>query len=101
MLCSPEHPRYTWRVLVQDWLSEMTMTMHGTGNIKNTEQLLIVRSFVEELNHTMFAKNFRDCFEPGIAFASGQHALRSTCCIVSLDLRNIEWIPSLFTPLIK
>jgi hypothetical protein len=54
-------------VIVGDWLSEMTMTMHGTGKIKNTEQMLAARSFEERLNHAMFAENFMDCFEPAIA----------------------------------
>lgn len=54
-------------VIVGDWLSEMTMTMHGTGKIKNTEQMLAARSFEEKLNHAMFAENFMDCFEPAIA----------------------------------
>lgn len=54
-------------VIVGDWLSEMTMTMHGTGKIRNTEQMLAARSFEEKLNHAMFAENFMDCFEPAIA----------------------------------
>ncbi|KAF2031223.1 hypothetical protein EK21DRAFT_111259 [Setomelanomma holmii] len=53
-------------VIVGDWLSEMTMTMHGTGKIKNTEQMLAARSFEEKLNHAMFAENFMDYFEPAI-----------------------------------
>ncbi|KAH7384184.1 hypothetical protein DE146DRAFT_759975 [Phaeosphaeria sp. MPI-PUGE-AT-0046c] len=54
-------------VIVGDWLSEMTMTMHGTGKIRNTEQMLAAHSFEEKINHAMFAENFMDCFEPAIA----------------------------------
>lgn len=43
------------------------MTMHGTGKIKNTEQMLAAHTFEEKLSHTMFAENFMDCFEPAIA----------------------------------
>lgn len=53
-------------VIVGDWLSEMTMTMHGTGKIKNTAQMLEARTFEEKLNHAMFAENFMDCFTPAI-----------------------------------
>ena len=47
-------------VIVGDWLSEMTMTMHGTGKLRNKEQMLEARSFEEKLNYAMFAENFRD-----------------------------------------
>ncbi|KAF1847066.1 DUF1446-domain-containing protein [Cucurbitaria berberidis CBS 394.84] len=53
-------------VIVGDWLSEMTMTMHGTGKIKNKEQMLQARTFEDKLNHAMFAENFMDCFTPAI-----------------------------------
>src|ERR1700753_4072862 len=54
-------------VIVGDWLSEMTMTIHGTGKIRNLEanagkQL----SFEEEAANAMYAENFMDCFEPAI-----------------------------------
>ncbi|CAN9201082.1 unnamed protein product [Alternaria alternata] len=53
-------------VIVGDWLSEMTMTMHGTGKLRNKEQMLQARSFEEKLNYAMFAENFMDCFTPAI-----------------------------------
>jgi hypothetical protein len=53
-------------VIVGDWLSEMTMTMHGTGKLRNREQMLQARSFEEKLNYAMFAENFMDCFTPAI-----------------------------------
>jgi hypothetical protein len=54
-------------VIVGDWLSEMTMTIHGTGKIKNQELLSGKSlSFEEQLQNAMFAENFLDCFEPAI-----------------------------------
>ncbi|CAN9245752.1 unnamed protein product [Alternaria alternata] len=53
-------------VIVGDWLSEMTMTMHGTGKLRNKEQMLQAHSFEEKLNYAMFAENFMDCFTPAI-----------------------------------
>ncbi|KAF1987325.1 DUF1446-domain-containing protein [Aulographum hederae CBS 113979] len=57
-------------VIVGDWLSEMTMTIHGTGKIKNREKLASTGktdlTFEEQLQYAMFAENFMDCFEPAI-----------------------------------
>lgn len=53
-------------VIVGDWLSEMTMTMHGTGKIKNLEQMMQARTFEEKVNYAMFAENFLDCFIPAV-----------------------------------
>lgn len=53
-------------VIVGDWLSELTMTIHGTGKIKNTEQMMQARTFEEKLNYAMFAENFLDCFMPAV-----------------------------------
>jgi hypothetical protein len=54
-------------VIVGDWLSELTMTIHGTGKIaaqeRNRGKSL---SWEEELQNAMFAENFMDCFEPAI-----------------------------------
>jgi len=53
-------------VIVGDWLSELTMTIHGTGKIKNMEQMVQARTFEEKLNYAMFAENFLDCFLPAV-----------------------------------
>jgi hypothetical protein len=53
-------------VIVGDWLSELTMTIHGTGKIKNMEQMSQARTFEEKLNYAMFAENFLDCFLPAV-----------------------------------
>ena len=54
-------------IIVGDWLSELTMTMHGAGKIQKQElnkgkQL----SWEEQVQNAMFAENFMDCFEPAI-----------------------------------
>jgi hypothetical protein len=54
-------------VIVGDWLSEMTMTMHGPKAIKNKDQMLKARTLDDKLNVAMFAENFMDCFTPAIA----------------------------------
>jgi hypothetical protein len=57
-------------VIVGDWLSELTMTIHGTGKVKVQEKLggksLAELSWDEQLQNAMFAENFMDCFEPAI-----------------------------------
>lgn len=54
-------------IIVGDWLSEMTMTIHGTGKIKNQELLRGKDlSFAEQVQNAMFAENFLSCFEPAI-----------------------------------
>jgi len=53
-------------VIVGDWLSEMTMTIHGAGKIKNMEQMHRARTFEEKLSYAMFAENFLDCFLPAV-----------------------------------
>jgi hypothetical protein len=56
-------------VIVGDWLSEMTMTIHGTGKVKVKERLgdkINNLSWEEQLQNSMFAENFIDCFEPAI-----------------------------------
>jgi hypothetical protein len=53
-------------VIVGDWLSELTMTIHGTGKIKNMQQMMKARTFEEKLNYAMFAENFLDCFLPAV-----------------------------------
>jgi hypothetical protein len=59
-------------VIVGDWLSEMTMTIHGTGKIDKLSKLDAagkVRenlSFDEQVENAMFAENFMDCFIPAI-----------------------------------
>ncbi|KAK5166613.1 uncharacterized protein LTR77_008156 [Saxophila tyrrhenica] len=46
-------------VIVGDWLSEMTMTIHGSGKQK-------ARQDPTAAQNAMFAENFMDCFEPAI-----------------------------------
>jgi Icc-related predicted phosphoesterase len=54
-------------VIVGDWLSEMTMTIHGTGKIRNQEKFQGKElSWEEQVQNAMFAENFMDCFEPAI-----------------------------------
>lgn len=57
-------------VIVGDWLSEMTMTIHGTGKAKIKEKLggksIAQLSWDEQLQNAMFAENFIDCLEPAI-----------------------------------
>src|ERR1700760_2192675 len=54
-------------VIVGDWLSEMTMTIHGTGKVKNLEKYGGRElTFEEQVESAMFAENFIDCFEPAI-----------------------------------
>ncbi|KAH8681789.1 hypothetical protein BX600DRAFT_521096 [Xylariales sp. PMI_506] len=53
-------------VIVGDWMSEMTMTIHGTGKIRNKEVQSKATTFEEQVQNAMFAENFIDCFEPAI-----------------------------------
>ncbi|KAF2731149.1 DUF1446-domain-containing protein, partial [Polyplosphaeria fusca] len=53
-------------VIVGDWLSELTMTMHGTGKIRNMEQMMKARTLEEKVDYAMFAENFLDCFLPAV-----------------------------------
>jgi hypothetical protein len=54
-------------VIVGDWLSELTMTIHGTGKVKNQERFTNRElSWDEQVQNAMFAENFMDCFEPAI-----------------------------------
>ncbi|CAK7218226.1 hypothetical protein SCUCBS95973_003413 [Sporothrix curviconia] len=56
-------------VICGDWLSELTMTMHGTAKVRNQaanagKEL----TWEEEVRNAMFAENFMDCFEPAIEY---------------------------------
>jgi hypothetical protein len=59
-------------VIVGDWLSEMTMTIHGSGKQKTVQDLqsqskvFSELSLEQQLQSAMFAENFMDCFEPAI-----------------------------------
>lgn len=54
-------------VIVGDWLSEMTMTIHGTGKQRNNERFQGRQlTFDEQIQNAMFAENFLNCFEPAI-----------------------------------
>lgn len=54
-------------VIVGDWLSEMTMTIHGTGKVRNQEKFAgRDLTFDEQVQNGMYADNFLDCFIPAI-----------------------------------
>jgi len=54
-------------VIVGDWLSELTMTIHGTGKQRNiAANAGKTLTFEEEAAQAMYAENFMDCFEPAI-----------------------------------
>ncbi|KAE8823214.1 hypothetical protein HRS9139_09623 [Pyrenophora teres f. teres] len=58
-------------VVMGDWLSEMTMTLHGSGKVKNssttTTKTPSTKSSLEERMKTaMYAETFLQCFEPAI-----------------------------------
>jgi Acyclic terpene utilisation family protein AtuA len=54
-------------IIVGDWLSEMTMTIHGTGKIRKQIELGGKElTWEEQVQNAMFAENFLDCFEPAI-----------------------------------
>ncbi|EME86648.1 uncharacterized protein MYCFIDRAFT_130445 [Pseudocercospora fijiensis CIRAD86] len=59
-------------VIVGDWLSEMTRTIHGSGkqrtikDLSTKSQTFNELSFEQQLETAYFAENFMDCFEPAI-----------------------------------
>lgn len=59
-------------VIVGDWLSEMTMTIHGSGKQRTIKELarksqnFVDLGLEEQLQMAMYAENFMDCFEPAI-----------------------------------
>lgn len=56
-------------VIVGDWLSEMTMTIHGAGKVQKLASLEGKRddlTFEEQVKNAVFAENFMDCFIPAI-----------------------------------
>jgi hypothetical protein len=53
-------------VIVGDWLSEMTMTVHGAGKVQNKKTASQPESFEEVFKTAKFAENFMDCFLPAI-----------------------------------
>ena len=57
-------------IIMGDWLSEMTMTVHGAGKINNSKlQDTSKKTPIEEIaKSAMFAENFIDCFEPAIPY---------------------------------
>jgi hypothetical protein len=57
-------------IIMGDWLSEMTMTIHGAGKIQNSKGSVTSTkaSLEERVNGAMFAENFIDCFEPAIPY---------------------------------
>ncbi|KFY65081.1 hypothetical protein V496_02826 [Pseudogymnoascus sp. VKM F-4515 (FW-2607)] len=56
-------------VIVGDWLSEMTMTVHGAGKFRNIQKSgSQPESLEESAKNAMFAENFIDCFKPAIPY---------------------------------
>jgi hypothetical protein len=56
-------------VIVGDWLSEMTMTIHGAGKVRNIQKAgSQLESLEESAKNAMFAENFIDCFKPAIPY---------------------------------
>ncbi|KAH7079952.1 hypothetical protein BKA63DRAFT_562667 [Paraphoma chrysanthemicola] len=55
-------------VIMGDWLSEMTMTVHGSGKVKHrsTQNGSAPLSLEERKKNAMFAETFISCFEPAI-----------------------------------
>jgi hypothetical protein len=54
-------------VIVGDWLSELTMTIHGTAKVKNQEIFAGQDLSWEQQKETgKYSENFMDCFEPAI-----------------------------------
>lgn len=55
-------------IIIGDWLSEMTMTVHGVGKIRNKQLAASAKvlSLEEKVKTAMFAENFIDCFTPAI-----------------------------------
>jgi len=51
-----------------DWLSEMTMTVHGSGKIKKlqSDDTQFKASLEERRKSAMYAETFIQCFEPAI-----------------------------------
>lgn len=57
-------------IIMGDWLSEMTMTIHGAGKVHNSKSSAssTKMSLEERVKGAMFAENFIDCFEPAIPY---------------------------------
>lgn len=71
-------------VIMGDWLSEMTMTIHGAGKVENKKKAAAGKGINtlgvtgtghhaawnvdESVANAMFAENFIDCFRPAIPY---------------------------------
>lgn len=56
-------------VIVGDWLSELTMTVHGTAKVKKQSELKGKQlSWQVQVQNAVFAENFMDCYEPAIPY---------------------------------
>lgn len=56
-------------VIIGDWLSEMTMTVHGAGKMRNMQRVgSEPELFEDSVKNAMFAENFIDCFKPAIPY---------------------------------
>jgi hypothetical protein len=55
-------------VIMGDWMSENTMTLHGAGKIANASKITLSKDApIEEVaKNAQFAHNFIDCFVPAI-----------------------------------
>ncbi|KAI0132042.1 hypothetical protein BJ170DRAFT_700187 [Xylariales sp. AK1849] len=97
--------------VIGDWLSEMTMTMHGSGKIralKAAEGSKTQLSLEERKETAMYAETFLQCFEPAIdnlvknkcklvvnAGASDTELLTQVCDKMVWDKRqtlNFAWV---------
>lgn len=55
-------------IIIGDWLSEMTMTVHGAGKFRNKKAAASAHTLEEKLKTAMFAENFMDCFTPAMPY---------------------------------
>jgi DNA-binding ferritin-like protein (Dps family) len=55
-------------IVLGDWLSEMTMTVHGSGKVKNIDNSngKVQLPLEERKRNAMYAETFLQCFEPAI-----------------------------------
>ncbi|KAH8911392.1 DUF1446-domain-containing protein [Coniochaeta sp. PMI_546] len=52
--------------VIGDWLSEMTMTVHGSGKVRNQPTSQKAQTLEEKMATAMYAETFLQCFEPAI-----------------------------------
>ncbi|OIW28422.1 DUF1446-domain-containing protein [Coniochaeta ligniaria NRRL 30616] len=52
--------------VIGDWLSEMTMTVHGSGKVRNQPAAAQADTLEARMATAMYAETFLQCFEPAI-----------------------------------